>query len=540
MRRVACQFWLLFFLPFLGCRPAAGTPAGTSAENQERRLDLAASNFFAGPILPFEVRIAPKDFESLRQEARKAVPARVTVGTNVFDSVTVHVKGAVGSSRSIEDRPALTLNFGKLKAGQTCFGLHKLHLNNSVQDESRLNELIGSTLYRRAGVPTARTTHALVQLNGRDLGLYVLKEGYDKAFVRRNFPQGTHEPGNLYDGGFVRDIEQDLVRDVGPGTNNYADLKLLRAAVDAPVTTRAAKLGAILDVDRFITFCAIQSLTEDWDGYARNHNNYRLYHDPVSGRFNFIPHGMDQLFGNSGHPIEPGWNGIVAQRLFELPEYRSQFLDRVALLSTNLFTAETITNLISATEAKLRVALAGPHHDGANHQLQLTDRKRRSVLERIKNITQQVSMRPKPLRFDEHGETAVGGWQPRPDTGNGVAEVVTLPPVGQALHLVARSAGTVAGFRAPLHLPAGHYTLAARIRTSHLTPLKDARGEGAGLRISGGNRSNTLAGTADWALVRHDFDLSAGRDLELVAEIRANSGEAWFDLGSMKIIRRLP
>ena len=534
MRLVAC-LTLLALLLSAGCGRSAIPPV-----SQEELQDRETARFFAGPVLSFEVRIASNFVASLRQEGRKAVPATVIVGTNVFESVSVHVKGAAGSTRSIDDNPALTLSFGKFKEGQECFGLRKLHLNNSVQDPTRLDELVASSLYRMAGVPTARTTHALVRLNGRDLGLYVLKEGYDKTFVRRNFPRGTNEPGNLYDGGFVRDIDQDLDRDVGSGTNSYADLKLLRAAVDEPAATRGPKLAAILDINRFLTFLAIQSFTDDWDGYARNHNNYRLYHDPVTGQFNFIPHGMDQLFANSGQPIEPGWNGVVVQRLFELPDYRDRFLDRLAALGTNILTEAVLTNLVDGATARLHVAMAGREKEEQDRLFNDIARLRSRLVERVKNVEQQLAMRPKPVKFDAHGELALGGWQPRPDTGNGLAEVVALPDIGRTLHLVARSGGTVAGFRAPIRLPSGRYTLSGRVKTRHLEPVKDSRGRGAGLRIGGGGRANSVADTADWTRVSHDFELPEGRDLELVAEIRANAGEAWFDLGSLHLTRHSP
>ncbi len=533
MRLVAC----LILLPLLlaaGCRQQ-GAPV-----TRDQILDREAAQFFAGPIPTFEVRIASNFVASLRQDPRKAVPATVIVGTNVFDSVAVHIKGAAGSTRSVDDNPALTLSFGKFKAGQDCFGLRKLHLNNSVQDSTRLDELLSSSMYRMAGVPTARTTHALVKLNDRDLGLYVLKEGYDKVFVRRNFPHGTNEPGNLYDGGFVRDIDQDLDRDVGSGTNSYADLKLLREAVNVPVAERAQKLGEVLDLDRFLSFMAIQSFTDDWDGYARNHNNYRLYHDPLSGHFHFIPHGMDQLFGNSGQPLEPGWNGVVAQRLMELPDYRDRYLDRLAELSTNVCTVAVITNLVDGATARLRVAMTG--RDPGEQERLFNDiaQLRARLLERVKSVEQQLILRPKPVKFDAHGDLAVGGWLPRPDSGDGVAEVVTLPDVGRALHLVARSGGTIAGYRAPIRLPSGRYTLSGRVKTKQLNPVQDDRGRGAGLRIGGGARHNTVTATTDWTPVTHEFELSEARGVELVAEIRANAGEAWFDLGSLHLTRHDP
>jgi hypothetical protein len=126
---------------------------------------------------------------------------------------------------------------------------------------------------------------------------------------------------------------------------------------------------------------------------------------------------------------------------------------------------------------------------------------------------------------------------PRPDTGDGVAEVVTLPDRAKLLHLRARSAGTSAGFRTSLKLPAGRYTFSARVRTRGLVAFKDPRGEGVGLRLSGATRTNHLAGTLDWTPLAQEFDLPEARHVELVAEIRADAGEAWFDFASLKMTR---
>ena len=539
------RFCLLFLTGALlvgaGFRPSTAPAAvATAVESRDARLDRAAAEFFAGPIRTFDVRIASNALDSLRQEPRKAVPATVVVGTEVFESVSIHVKGSAGSTRSVDDNPALTLNFGKFKEGQNAFGLHKLHLNNSVQDPSRMNELVASTLYRRAGTPTARATQAFVILNGRDLGLYVLKEGYDKAFVRRNFPGDPEAKGNLYDGGFVRDIDQDLVREVGRGTNDYADLRKLRDAINEPPATRLDRLGAILDLDHFLTYCAFQSIMDDWDGYPRNRNNYRLYHDPVSGRFRFIPHGMDQLFANTAQPLEPGWGGMVAQRFFELPNSRDRLLNRIATLSTNLFTPEILTQILDPATARLTNALASRPEPERQELLEHIRGLRGRLLERAAQIPQQLELRPRPIAFDDHGEMRVGGWQPRPDTGDGVAEIVTSPSGNRVFHLVARSPGTVAGFRSPMRLPAGEYQLSARIKTANLDPVSDSRGAGAGLRIGGSTRTNSISGTHDWTTIHHEVHLAEPRDLEWVAEIRANSGEAWIEANSLRLTRRQP
>lgn len=355
-------------------------------------LDTAADVFFAGPIQRFQIQVPSNTLASLRKEPRTPVPLTVVIGTNRFDQVSIHVKGSAGSSRPVDDYPALTLNFGRLNGHQTAYGLHKLHLNNSVQDPSRMDELVASTLYREMGVPTARTTHARVLLNDRDLGLYVLKEGYDKAFVRRNFPVGGSGDGQLYDGGFLRDIDQDLNREVGRGTNDYAALKRLRSAVNLPPGERAGPLGEILDMDSFLNFCAIQSITDDWDGYARNRNNYRLYYEPVKGRFHFIPHGMDQLFANPEQPIEPGWGGVVAQRVMEVPEFRQRYLDAIRVICARSFTSNRLEAILAPAVDRMEAAMADRPEPERRELLSQIASLRERLFARVAHLRKQLAV----------------------------------------------------------------------------------------------------------------------------------------------------
>jgi hypothetical protein len=99
--------WLLL----TGCGQAEPLKAGTTA-----RATHASDTLFSGPVLRFSVDIAPAQMDSLRREPRKSVPATLRSGTNVWESVGVRVKGAAGSTRSIDDLPALTLNVDKVKA----------------------------------------------------------------------------------------------------------------------------------------------------------------------------------------------------------------------------------------------------------------------------------------------------------------------------------------------------------------------------------------------------------------------------------------
>jgi hypothetical protein len=187
-----------------------------------------------------------------------------------------------------------TLNFDKFKEGQHYRGLDKLHLNNSVQDPSYTTELLCSELFLAAGVPTARTTHARVELNGRPLGLYVLKEGFDKTFLRRHF---TSAKGNLYDGGFTREITDLLERDEGEGPTHVELKNLAAAAYVGDPEARWEKLEKLLDMDCMLSFMALEMMTWHWDGYVMKHNNYRVYHEPASDKIYFCPTEWTRCFG---------------------------------------------------------------------------------------------------------------------------------------------------------------------------------------------------------------------------------------------------
>src|SRR5438046_2663916 len=126
----------------------------------------------------------------------------------------------------VDGKPSLTLSFDKFVPGQRFHGLSKIHLNNSVEDPSYLHECLGAELFGAAGVPAPRVAHALVELNGRKLGLYLLKEGFTQEFLGQYFHRTD---GNLYENDPSREEPGRMRRDSGRGPDDRADLKILAA-----------------------------------------------------------------------------------------------------------------------------------------------------------------------------------------------------------------------------------------------------------------------------------------------------------------------
>lgn len=137
-------------------------------------------------------------------------------------------------------------------------------------------------------------------INGRDLGLYVLSEGFGKSFLKRYFKNVS---GNLYDGGFTQEVTSRLNTNSGDRPDDRSDLRRLANAANEPdPAKRWAQLNRLLDMDRFISFLAMEIMTCHWDEYAMNRNNYRLFHDLETDRMIFIPHGTDQMFAAPSVP----------------------------------------------------------------------------------------------------------------------------------------------------------------------------------------------------------------------------------------------
>jgi spore coat protein H len=67
----------------------------------------------------------------------------------------------------------------------------------------------------------------------------------------------------------------------------------------------------------------MEILTVHWDGYGMNRNNYRVFHDLDSNKMVFLPHGLDQMFGQwrsrPESPITPMMKGVVARAVISEP-----------------------------------------------------------------------------------------------------------------------------------------------------------------------------------------------------------------------------
>src|ERR1043166_5061105 len=313
-----------------------------------KTFDTTDALFRDGAVCRLQIEIPAASLAALKEGNHSYVRATGREGEMTWRDVGVRLKGH-GTFQPMDKKPSLTLKFNEFVSGQEFHGLTKIMLNNCAQDPSYLREPLAAQLFRDAGLPAPHVAHARVKLNEREMGFYVLAEGLNKSFLKREFKSAS---GNLYEGE-TRDINEQLNQENGDDLSQK-DLKALVDAARQPASERMQKLRALLDVEEFTTYLAMEMITASIDGYAFKKNNYRMYHHPKTDRLVFMPHGLDATFGSAG--FQPPQDSVLVKALWELPEFQKQYRAKLAEFSASVWKVTLLNSRLNSTAAKLIAA----------------------------------------------------------------------------------------------------------------------------------------------------------------------------------------
>jgi hypothetical protein len=452
-------------------------------------------------------------------------------GKIAFEVVGIKLKGAAGSFREWDDRPALTVKVGQVRRRQRWRTLKKFHLNNAVQDDTWQHDLLAADVTTRAGIPAARVSHARVWLNGRDVGLYVLKEALDKTFLARHFPNND---GNLYDGGFCQESTSTSRRTRGAVRTTTPTWKALREALAiVDLKERWAKVDTLVDVKACVNFMAMELLVNHWDGYTQNRNNYRMYFRPTRRGGSFPRHGSDLR----------RCRGVHARHAVRA---RERFRDAQPRLEDAL--QEAPFGGRSADRARQVVPESGRRREASRAVLEAMDpQAARDYAGRVRALKDRIAARhkfakeqaaepePKPIALSPGKSVALRTWRKAPETED--ARLSEEKNAGERQYVIGVGpSGTCnASWRKMVPVSKGRWRFSASVRTEGVVPSTAFPQQGAGVRISGGTRTTKAVGDAMWKTVVFDFEVEeAVRDVEFILELQATKGTAWFNLESLK------
>lgn len=238
-------------------------------------------------------------------------------------------------------------------------------------DTAALVEPLAYEVYRRAGMPAARSHHVRLWQDGRPQGYTVLVEQPNKAFLRRHQinDDGTMYKLIWYGGDLVGQHEKHSHRRTG-----HDDL--IQTVTGLDESTGDAQWQFIQNnfaVDEVATYFAVNMLLSHWDGFF---NNYFAYHDQEgTGKWLMFPWDQDSTWGlrggrgvnvyytmtltfgmNGDEPPERGrggtWRppGWFSGPLLANPQFRQVFLRRTRQLLDTVYTEAVLGPVIDHTE----------------------------------------------------------------------------------------------------------------------------------------------------------------------------------------------
>jgi hypothetical protein len=271
------------------------------------------------------------------------------------------------------------------------------------------------------------------------------------------------------------------------------------------------------------------------DGYSFARNNFRIYHDLDTDRIIFLPAGMDQLFGKADLPWKPYLSGIVAKAVMETPEGKQHYQEHFQSLFTNVFKVEALDSRADQVVLGLRPFLGNKEFKAVEEAV--TELKKR-IAQRRNWLSAELSQ-PEPVLMEfKDGVALLSGWK-AVDAPSGTLMEKTKSPDGiLTLHIPA-DPKSLGSWRMKVLLKRGHYRFEGRGKVAGVEPLPYGKHQGAGLRVSGRARqTDDLTGDSPWRQLAAEFQVDAPtEEVELICELRATAGEAWFDADSLRLVQ---
>jgi hypothetical protein len=156
------------------------------------------------------------------------------------------------------------------------------------------------------------------------------------------------------------------------------------------------------------------------------------------------------------------------------------------------------------------------------------------IIRRVDSVSSQLSALTTPLTFGPDSSVPLTSWESRNDRGNPTFGRANFPADILQISADGLSYGT---WRTSVLLGPGRYRFEGRVKAKELGFNQDVERGGVTLRLSGDRLAEMHAGPADWTTLHCEFSTTGLEDIELLCELRASSGWAWFEVSSLKLMQ---
>jgi spore coat protein H len=118
----------------------------------------------------------------------------------------------------------------------------------------------------------------------------------------------------------------------------------------------AAKLSDYLEIEEFARFMAITTWLSTSDSILGTGQNYYIYLDPKSRKFQFLPWDLDFSFGKFNRSIRKPWQGNnrFLERIFKVEEFKKLYLARLEEFSETICKFQRFAQQVNEIAAVIR------------------------------------------------------------------------------------------------------------------------------------------------------------------------------------------
>lgn len=357
---------VLMVLPLCGC----GGGSHSSVPVVEPPADYATA-YNRNTLDDYEIEISAANWQILQNDPFEYVSGTLKFKDETYYSVGIRYKGNSSYFTVPPPKKSFKLHFNEYVPDQRFHGLKKLNFNNCFKDPSLMREMIGYDIFQAAGCPASRTSHIKLYVTvpgtySREFfGVYISVEQVNKQYLADRFPESE---GNLYKAGqqganlVWKGSDPNLYKlpvDNPPyekKTNEIVDdwtdfITFLDVLSNTPGAAFKTEIEKVFNVDGFLRYLAANTVLSNMDSIAGRQCNFYLYHNMATGKFEFIPWDLNEVFGNFRGPgqdadtmldmdiYDPTSDGphLLVDRVLSVPEYVDTYIEYVRALVNGSF-----------------------------------------------------------------------------------------------------------------------------------------------------------------------------------------------------------
>ncbi|MFZ4546569.1 MAG: CotH kinase family protein [Bacteroidales bacterium] len=290
-----------------------------------------------------------------------------------------------GNTSRFSQKKSFKISFNEYVPARKYQDVKKINLNGQHNDPTMVREKLFYDFWNKSGMAPRRTSFVKLFINQTYYGLYTNLEEFDKDWLQRVYGE---KDGNLYKCTYPADLvfhgsDQQYYKNIVSGSStggraydlqtnetedDYSDLVELITLLDNPAdSTFALLIEQKLNIDGLLKAFALDVATGNWDDYMYINNNYFLYHNLNSGKFEFITYDTDNTLGVDW--VSQDWTSRncldwynhteprpLAEKVFAIPKFMlkyKQYLDTITnvILNLNLVFPQIDSLEILITEA---------------------------------------------------------------------------------------------------------------------------------------------------------------------------------------------